>query len=200
MTSSSWRNKDGLPRRPEAVFLDRDGVINRDSPDYVTDWSQFRFLPGSLAAIATLTAAGIRIFVVTNQSAVARGLMTAETLADMHRRLERIVRHNGGRIQTILHCPHHPDDGCGCRKPQPGMIIEAQTRYNLDLKKTFMIGDRASDIACGRAAGCGGTILVRSGPQDARPDLARQGIRPDWTVADLAAAVQTILGPRDAPP
>ncbi len=198
--SSSWRNKDGSPRRPQAVFLDRDGVINRDSPDYVTAWSQFRFLPGSLAAITALTAADIPVIVVTNQSAVARGLIRPETLTDMHRRLNRIVRHNGGRIQAILHCPHHPDDGCGCRKPQPGMIIEARARYGLDLKQTIMIGDRASDIACGRGAGCGGTILVRSGPQDARPELARLGIRPDWIVADLAAAVQTILGPQGAPP
>lgn len=197
--SSSWRNKDGAPRRPNAVFLDRDGVINRDSPDYVTAWSQFTFLPGSLAAMAALTAADIPIIVVTNQSAVARGLMAAGTLADMHRRLDRIVTRNGGRIQAILHCPHHPDDRCDCRKPQPGMIIEAQAHYDLDLKQTIMIGDRASDIACGRAAGCGGTILVRSGPQDARSELAHLGIRPDWIVADLAAAVQTILGPRVAP-
>ncbi len=197
--SSSWRNKDGSPRRPQAVFLDRDGVINRDSPDYVTAWSQFAFLPGSLAAIAALTAADIPIIVVTNQSAVARGMMTPEILADMHRRLDRIVTSNGGRIQAILHCPHHPDDRCGCRKPQPGMILEARVRYDLDLKQTIMIGDRASDIACGRAAGCGATILVRSGPQDARPELVRLGIWPDGIVADLAAAVQTILGPRDAP-
>ena len=199
MMSSSSRNKADAPRRPHTVFLDRDGVINRDSPDYITAWSKFDFLPGSLAAIAALTAADIAIIVVTNQSAVARGRMTAETLADMHRRLERIVTHNGGRIRAIYHCPHHPDDNCDCRKPKPGMLRLAQARYRLDLKQTIMIGDRASDIACGHAAGCGGTILVRSGPQDARPELARQGIRPDWIVADLAAAAQTILVPRDTP-
>ncbi len=197
--SSSWRNKNGVPPRPHTVFLDRDGVINRDSPDYITAWSKFDFLPGSLAAIAALTAADIAIIVVTNQSAVARGLMTPATLADMHRRLEHIVTHNGGRIQAILHCPHHPDDHCDCRKPKPGMLKQAQARYGLDLSQTIMIGDRASDIACGRAAGCGGTILVRSGPQDARPELARQGIGPDGIVADLAAAVQTILAPGDLP-
>ena len=197
--SSSWRNKDGGSRRPQAVFLDRDGVINRDSPGYITSWSEFDFLPGSLAAIAALTVAEIPVIVVTNQSAVARGLMTAETLADMHRRLSRVVTRNAGRIQAILHCPHHPDDHCGCRKPKPGMILQAQARYGLDLQQTIMIGDRASDIACGHAAGCGGTILVRSGPEDARPELARQGIWPDWIASDLAAAVQTILGSRDAP-
>ncbi len=198
--SSSWRNKDGSPRRPQAVFLDRDGVINRDSPDYVTAWSQFRFLPGSLAAIAALTAANIPVIVVTNQSAVARGLIKPETLTDMHRRLNRIVRHNGGRIQAILHCPHHPDDGCGCRKPAPGMILQAQARFGLDLERTVMIGDRATDIASGRRAGCGGAILVQSGLHDDRSRLQQMGIQPDLIAADLAAAVRALLSRRSKAP
>ena len=197
--SSSWPNKTA-GHRQRTVFLDRDGVINRDSPAYVTSWDRFEFLPGSLAAIAALTAAGIDTFIVTNQSAVARGLMTSDSLTDIHDRLCRIVAQNGGRIQAVFHCPHHPDDHCGCRKPRPGMILQAQDFYGLDLKKAVMIGDRASDIDCGHRAGCGETILVRSGLTDERQTLMNMAIPPDRIADDLAAAVRLITAaPTDRP-
>ena len=189
--SSSWPNKATTHGR-RTVFLDRDGVINRDAPNYVTTWERFEFLPGSLAAIAALTAAGIDAIIVTNQSAVARGLMTPETLTDIHERLCRSVAQAGGRIKAIFHCPHHPDDRCDCRKPRPGMIWQARDRYGLDLKNATMIGDRATDIVCGHRAGCGATILVRSGLQDDRSVLARMGIQPDKIAVNLAAAVHLI--------
>ncbi len=192
MMSSSWLNRPDALGRLQAVFLDRDGVINRDSPDYVTSWAQYEFLPGSLAAIATLSAAAIDVFVITNQSALARGLMDPETLADIHRRLTRAVAQKGGRLRAILHCPHHPADLCGCRKPAPGMILQAQARFGLDLTRCVMVGDRATDIACGLAAGCGGTILVRSGLHDERPKLRQMGIAPDLITDDLAAAVRAL--------
>ncbi len=194
--SSSWLNRPDALGRLQAVFLDRDGVINRDSPDYVTAWEDFEFLPGSLSAIAALSAAAIDVIIVTNQSALARGLMTPDTLADIHRRLTSAVAERGGRIRAILHCPHHPDDLCGCRKPAPGMILQAQARFGLDLKRSVMIGDRATDVACGRQAGCGGTILVRSGLHDERPQLQQMGIAPDLIVDDLAAAVSALLDRR----
>ncbi len=190
MMSSSWPNKRAVSGCPQAVFLDRDGVINRDSPDYVTSWERFVFLPGALEAIAALTAAAIDVIVVTNQSALARGMMTRETLADIHRRLIREVTQSGGRIRSIFHCPHHPDDHCTCRKPEPGLILQAQARYDLDLKRTVMIGDRATDIACGHRAGCGATILVRSGLHDEDSRLQALGVQPDLVAADLAAAVR----------
>ncbi len=196
MMSSSWLNRPDALGRLQAVFLDRDGVINRDSPDYVTAWEDFEFLPGSLSAIAALSAAAIDVIIVTNQSALARGLMTPDTLADIHRRLTSAVAERGGRIRAILHCPHHPDDLCGCRKPAPGMILQAQARFGLDLKRSVMIGDRATDVACGRQAGCGGTILVRSGLHDERPQLQQMGIAPDLVVDDLAAAVSALLDRR----
>ncbi|MDJ0884057.1 MAG: D-glycero-beta-D-manno-heptose 1,7-bisphosphate 7-phosphatase [Desulfobacterales bacterium] len=196
MMSSSWLNRPDALGRLQAVFLDRDGVINRDSPDYVTAWEDFEFLPGSLSAIAALSAAAIDVIIVTNQSALARGLMTPNTLADIHRRLTSAVAERGGRIRAILHCPHHPDDLCGCRKPAPGMILQAQARFGLDLKRSVMIGDRATDVACGRQAGCGGTILVRSGLHDERPQLQQMGIAPDLIVDDLAAAVSALLDRR----
>ena len=98
----------------QTVFLDRDGVINRDSPDYVTSWEQFVFLPGSLEAICRLTAAGLVVMVITNQSAVGRGMMNTATLEAMHQNLRQAVEARGGRIDAVFYCPHHPNDGCAC--------------------------------------------------------------------------------------
>jgi D-glycero-D-manno-heptose 1,7-bisphosphate phosphatase len=175
------------------VFLDRDGVINRDSPDYVTTWEQFIFLPGSLDAIRRLTEAGRTIIVVTNQSAVGRGMMEIATLEHIHRKLCRAVADRGGRIAAIFYCPHHPEAGCVCRKPQPGMIRQAQQRFHLDLAAATMIGDSARDIQCGIRAGCGRTILVRSGLHDQLPRLKALDMAPDWVARDLAAAVDWLL-------
>lgn len=177
----------------DTVFLDRDGVINRDSPDYITAWDQFVFLPGSLEAIGRLTDAGRIVMVITNQSAVGRGMMDTATLETMHRNLRQAVAAQGGRIEAFFFCPHHPDDGCACRKPKPGLIAQAQRQYRLDLARATMIGDSARDIECGIRAGCGQTILVQSGLHDARPQLDAQGLHPDWVAADLAAAVDWLL-------
>lgn len=175
------------------VFLDRDGVINRDSPDYITSWDRFVFLPGSLAAIGRLTAAGAAVIVITNQSAVGRGMMDAATLDGIHRNMCRAVAEQGGRIDAVFHCPHHPDEKCACRKPEPGLIRQAQQRFNLDLAAATMIGDSARDIQCGIRAGCGRTILVRSGRHDDLARLEALGTPPDWVVDDLAAAVDRLL-------
>ena len=177
----------------DTVFLDRDGVINRDSPDYVTAWDQFVFLPGSLEAICRLTEAGRVIMVITNQSAVGRGMMDTAVLETMHQNLRQAVEAQGGRIDAVFYCPHHPDEGCDCRKPKPGLIAQAQRNYRLDLASATMIGDSARDIECGIRAGCGRTILVQSGLHDARPHLDALGLRPDWVATDLAAAVDWLL-------
>jgi len=175
------------------VFLDRDGVINRDSPDYITAWEQFDFLPGSLAAIGRLTRAGLTVIVITNQSAVGRGLMDRDALAAMHGNLREAVAVHGGRIAAIFFCPHHPEERCTCRKPEPGLIYQAQRQFALDLRSATMIGDRAKDIQCGINAGCGRTILVRSGLHDDLSQLQTQGLAPDHVAADLAAAVHWLL-------
>lgn len=175
------------------VFLDRDGVINRDSPDYITAWDQFVFLPGSLDAICRLTKAGRVVMVITNQSAVGRGMMDTAMLEAMHQNLRQAVEAQGGRIEAFFFCPHHPKDGCACRKPKPGLIEQAQRQYRLDLATATMIGDSARDIECGIRSGCGRTILVQSGLHDARPQLDAQGLHPDWVATDLAAAVDWLL-------
>ena len=177
----------------QTVFLDRDGVINRDSADYITTWAQFDFLPGSLEAIARLTRAGLTVIVITNQSAVGRGMMDSATLDAIHRNLRAAVTARGGRIAAIFHCPHHPGDRCHCRKPEPGLIQRAQRRFQLDLSSATMIGDHAKDIQCGINAGCGRTILVQSGLSDDRPKLQTLDLAPDHVAVDLAAAVDWLL-------
>ena len=176
------------------VFLDRDGVINRDSPDYIKSWSEFEFLPRALAAMARLSAAGYELIVISNQSAVGRRLISLAQLEHIHARMCRVVGLHGGRITDIFFCPHHPREGCSCRKPEPGLIEQARRRYGMDVKRAVMIGDSAKDIECGRAAGCGRTVLVTTGNgRQAQKELARRGIYPDHIAADLFEAAGWIL-------
>lgn len=182
------------PAPISAVFLDRDGVINRDSPDYIRCWDEFEFLPRSIAAIARLTRAGIRVIVITNQSIVGRGWVTPEVLADTHTRMRAAVEAGGGQIAAIYHCPHHPDDGCACRKPRPGMILRAAADHDIALARTVMIGDSAKDIACARNAGCGRAVLVQTGDYPkAAAALSSLGITPDRVARDLWDAVDGLL-------
>ena len=176
------------------VFLDRDGVINHDSPDYIKSWAEFRFIPGSLEAIARLTQSGIAVIVVTNQSAVNRGMISLETLTEMHTHMGRAVADSGGDITDIFFCPHRPDEGCSCRKPRPGLILMARDRRGIDLSRAVMVGDSAKDIRAGQAAGCGLTVLVQTGNGgDAIRELEKTDQSPDHVAADLNRAVQWLL-------
>jgi len=176
------------------VFLDRDGVINVDSPDYIKSWEAFHFIPKSVEAIARLTRAGVAVIVITNQSAVNRGMISQQELETMHRRMCRTVADSGGRITDIFFCPHRPDENCDCRKPRPGMILAAQDRYSLDLASAVMVGDSAKDILAGQAAGCGATVLVQTGNgEKALQSLEPSGRQPDRICTDLDHAVQWIL-------
>ena len=178
----------------KVVFLDRDGVINRDSPDYIKSWSEFEFLPGSLEAIQRLTAESFAIIVITNQSAIGRKLISKKQLENMHRLMVKNVRSHGGRIDDIFYCPHVPADDCTCRKPKPGMIHSAIHAYRLDAASSIMIGDSVRDIACARNAGCGRAILVRTGYGiEAEKRLTREGISADYIANDLYDAVRWII-------
>jgi D-glycero-D-manno-heptose 1,7-bisphosphate phosphatase len=178
----------------KVIFLDRDGVINRDSPDYIKRWEEFEFLPGSLEALRLLTEAGYHLILITNQSIINRGMVPLEVLEHTHRLLQESVAAAGGRIFDIFFCPHRPDENCACRKPKPGLILQAQARYGLDLEQTIMIGDSGRDLRCGRDAGCGATILVRSGYKpNVEQALTEQGLRPDAVADDLLAATRLIL-------
>lgn len=168
-----WRN----------VFLDRDGVINENRVDHVKRWAEFRWLPGALEGMRLLTEHGFRIFIVTNQAAVNRGLITHSDLAEIHRRMIIIAAAHGATIAGLRFCPHRPDEACGCRKPRPGMLLDLAREHQVDLTAAYMIGDAPSDIAAGQAAGCR-TILVLSG----RTALDHPGVQ-DHPPTHIAASL-----------
>src|SRR4051812_8525293 len=114
-----------MSNKPGAIFLDRDGVINENRADHVKTWDEFSFIPGVLDSLRDLTETGLRIFVVTNQGAISRGLMTRETLNDIHNRMMMHVFEAGGEITHVYHCPHDGHEDCDCRKPKSGMLLRA---------------------------------------------------------------------------
>jgi D-sedoheptulose 7-phosphate isomerase len=176
------------------IFLDRDGVINRNRDDYVKSWSEFAFLPGACRAIARLSHAGYRVFVVTNQACVGKGLTSLTAVDDIHRRMQEQVTLAGGRIEAILLCPHRADAGCACRKPNPGLLLRARDEYGVDLSSALFIGDSVSDIRTAAAAGVPALLVLSGlGWRAAREGAANQ---PHVRAVgrDLQHAVNLILG------
>lgn len=177
------------------VFLDRDGVINEDRPDYVKSWEEFRFIRGARAALKKLRLAGIPVVVITNQSVIGRGLVSEEGLAAIHEKMIREIRRAGGDIQKIYFCPHRPEDRCACRKPRIGLLKKAAREMNLDLTKCLFVGDSLKDIQAGNRAGCP-TLLVQTGQgkETLRKMLSGETtIKPFWVCPDLPAAVPVII-------
>ena len=144
------------------IILDRDGVINEDSDEYIKSPEEFIPIKGSLAAIAKLNQAGYVVVVATNQSGIARGYYNEATLQLMHEKLRRLVAAEGGSIDKIYFCPHGPDDNCDCRKPKPGMLRQILTEYNMDPANVVAIGDSLRDLQAAQAVGVK-SILVRTG-------------------------------------
>jgi D-glycero-D-manno-heptose 1,7-bisphosphate phosphatase len=178
----------------KVVFLDRDGVINRDSPNYIKSWSEFEFLPGSLEAITLLTLNEFATIVITNQSVINRKMVSIKELDYMHTMMKKAVISNGGQITDIFYCPHIPEDRCGCRKPNPGLILKAKQTYRIDIATSVMVGDSAKDIECARNAGCGHAVLVKTGNgSQAEKILKEKSIFPDFIARDLLEAVGWIL-------
>ena len=150
------------PMQP-ALFLDRDGVIIENRSDYVRNWSQVKILPQAVSALVDASASPFRIVLITNQSGIGRGLIPLETAVEINKRLVEIIERAGGRIDRVYMCPHKPSDQCNCRKPQPGMILQAAKDLALDLENSILIGDALTDIQAGRKAGIGQVALVRTG-------------------------------------
>ncbi len=144
------------------IFIDRDGVINENRSDYVKSWDEFRFLPGSREAIASLTKAGHRIVVCTNQAGVAQGLISIDAIEDIHYRMQAAIREMGGMIEKVYACTHSKTADCDCRKPRPGMLLRASRELNLDMSDAVFIGDSITDMQAGSAAGVR-TMLVLTG-------------------------------------
>lgn len=143
-----------------AIFLDRDGVINENNSEHIRSWEEFHFIPGALQSIRELTETGLPIFIVTNQAAVNRGLMTPDTLNDIHHRMQKAITHAGGNITKVYHCPHDNDEQCDCRKPASGMLLQAAAEFNLDLSQSFMVGDAWTDVAAAVGAGVRAILLM----------------------------------------
>ena len=175
------------------IFLDRDGVINENRSDYVKSWSEYRFLPGSPEAIAKLRQAGHRIVVCTNQAAIARGIISAETVEDIHSRMCAEIQEAGGVVEKAYYCPHDKDENCNCRKPRPGLLLQASRELNLDLSDAVFVGDSISDVCAGLAAGVH-TILVLTGlGMEQFRALHHQPDRPYRIAMNLKQAVEMIL-------
>lgn len=172
------------------IILDRDGVINHDSDDFIKSPAEWEPIDGSLEAIARLNYAGYRVVVITNQSGVARDLLSIETLNRIHSKMRRMAAQVGGKIEAVLFCPHGPDADCDCRKPSPGAFQELAQRLRLDLTGVPAIGDSARDLNAARAAGCQ-PILVRTGKGAA---TETDGVDEDVAIYDdLAAAADALL-------
>jgi len=190
-----------MPHRIEAVFLDRDGVLNVPAPfqkRYVTRWEEFKFLPGVLSALRQLKRNRMKVMVISNQSGVGRGWMTASALEEITRRMLKAIRRAGGHIHAVYYCTHAPSDRCSCRKPKPGLIRRACKEWGIRPDRAVVVGDQWKDIQMGKAVGCK-TVLVRSAltfkdKVASHPDR----IRPDRTVRNLNEAVHWILKERIA--
>lgn len=176
----------------QAILLDRDGVINCERADYVKCWEEFVFLPGSLAALTRLATLPAPILVLSNQSAIGRGLVSRDVIDEIHRRAGEIITAAGGRVDAFFVCPHHPQEQCECRKPRPGLLWQAAKAYSLALDQCVFIGDAITDFQAAQCAGCR-SILVETGRQGPLLRQTLVGANGVTIVADLAAAATLIL-------
>jgi D-glycero-D-manno-heptose 1,7-bisphosphate phosphatase len=176
-----------------AVFLDRDGVIIANRHDHVKSWAEVELIPGSVEALVRLTEHGLALVIVTNQAAVGRGILGHQEALDLQGRIVREIRARGAKIAGSYLCPHRPEAGCDCRKPAPGMLLRASRELDLELGRSWIVGDAVSDLEAGRAAGVRG-ILVRTGRGEDQERQFGELLTGQWpVVADLAAAARLVV-------
>ena len=177
-----------------AIFLDRDGVIIKNRADYVRDWSHVHIFPKAIHALSNVNIKNHKIVIVTNQSAVGQGLISLETATAINNRLIEVIRNQHGKIDAAYLCPHTAEDECECRKPKPGMLLQAAQELSLDLKRSWMIGDAWSDVQAGQSAGVRGTIIVKTGRGTDQLLLPRpDGTNHPLVCDNLAQAFDVIL-------
>ena len=171
----------------KAAFLDRDGVINVKAPEgqYVTRWEEVQFLPGVANAIGLLNKAGFRVIVISNQRCVAKGLVTSDQVEVLHQQICRELAGLGAVIDAVYFCPHETTPPCSCRKPAPGMLLQAAREHEIDLGASWMIGDSEADVAAGKNAGCR-TVLLD-------PRTNSSACAPDLIASSLLDATEKIL-------
>ena len=180
-----------------AVFLDRDGVITQEPPHFAHRLDQLKLIPRSSEAIKLLNEKEISVVIVSNQSGIARGYYGEEDMTRFNNAMNKLLNKSDAHIDAIYYCPHHPEAkieryrvNCDCRKPNPGMLIKAGKELNIDLKQSFMVGDRWSDIEAGKKVECK-TILVKTGYDS--QNLRRNEITCDYIANDLYDAIEHIL-------
>ncbi|MBE9475254.1 MAG: HAD family hydrolase [Chloroflexi bacterium] len=177
-----------------ALFLDRDGVIIENRSNYVRTWSDVSIYPQAVRALEKIEASEYKIFILTNQSVVGRGIISHSTADKINKRLVEEIESAGGRVDGVFMCPHTPDENCPCRKPKPGMILEAAASSQLDLSKSILIGDALSDIIAGQTAGIGQNVLVYTGRGLAQSKLPSASQIPPFLVfEDLLAALSDLI-------
>jgi len=174
----------------KAVFLDRDGTINEEV-NYLSDPKDLKLLPGVAEAIRMFNEANYKVIIITNQSAIARGFLTVEKLNNIHEKLLKLLEEKGARIDAIYYCPHHPDEECECRKPKAGLILRASKEHNINIRMSYMIGDRLIDIEAGRNAGCK-TVLVKTGYGGQELNKIHFNSKPDFIADNLYTAAKMI--------
>jgi D-glycero-D-manno-heptose 1,7-bisphosphate phosphatase len=177
-----------------AIFLDRDGVIIENSPTYIRSWKDVILFPEALSALTRIRFSPFQIVIVTNQSAVGRGIIPLSAAVEINQRLAKTIEQAGGRVDGIFMCPHAPEDECDCRKPKPGLLLQAAQALSIDLSQSFMIGDALSDLLAGQAACVRETILVRTGrgaSQEMLPLPA--GLKPFRAYPTLADALKEMI-------
>ncbi len=178
------------------LFIDRDGVINKDpggwtKTNYVTDWKDFHFVPGTLEALKILKDKGIKVIVASNQGGVNKGLYTKDELSRVSSRMVREIEKAGGAVEEVLYCIHKDEDNCECRKPKPGMLEMAAKKYGVDPKTTYFVGDDKKDILAGKKIGCK-TVLVLSG-KSSREMAGTWAEKPDHIFENLLEVVKYIV-------
>lgn len=177
-----------------AIFLDRDGVIIENRDNYVRSWGDVTFLPGALGALARLKETEYKIVIVTNQSAVGRGIISLAEAQAINAQFLQVIQQHGGRIDDIYMCIHAPPQGCDCRKPRPGLIMQAVSERSLDLNRSLLIGDALSDIQAGQNAGVPTNILVKTGRGEAQLRLPEaQTLKPFLIFDRFEDAVVSLL-------
>jgi D-glycero-D-manno-heptose 1,7-bisphosphate phosphatase len=180
-----------------AVFLDRDGVINRKPPegDYITRWEDMELLPGVVEGIALLNQANFCVIVITNQRCVAKGLISVGGLEEIHRRMTETLARSGATVDGIYYCPHDLAASCACRKPAAGMLLEAARSRGIDLLSSWMVGDSDIDVEAGRRAGCKTVLLRETGDSIVGPRRTYDGQRQEANIvaSSLLEAIRQIL-------
>jgi len=175
------------------VFLDRDGTLNRDS-GYIASPTELVLFPGAAGAVARLNKAGLRVVLVTNQSGVARGFFTIAELHDIHEKLQSVLKTEGAWLDAIFVCPHHPEEHCWCRKPNPGLLDQAATQFGLDLTCSYVVGDKDIDLELAHRVGALG-VLVMTGPSspEALKAMENGKIKVEYVAPSVNEAVDWIL-------